>query len=230
MVDQSYNLRAGDAGPEVQGTPGHVLTFQSDGRVKGEAPATSLPSAIRAQWSVSDQASAITFAPDQPAGGARDIITEVGALIGLTTDMRLFVQPTNALVGGFHSGSPAPEFGGVYDVLSTDGDSSAVVQRSAVMATSAQIAALAIIAVDGGGNPGVFQVATPATAVVDTDPQVIPQVGAPLSSGGNQALTSFGGEAHWQAGVIAPDLPTNAGTYALQYDFGTSTLAWVLLP
>jgi hypothetical protein len=39
MVDQAFNLRAGDAGPEVTGTPGNVLTFQADGKVRGEAPA-----------------------------------------------------------------------------------------------------------------------------------------------------------------------------------------------
>lgn len=38
MVDQAFNLRAGDAGPEVTGTPGNVLTFQPDGRVRGEPP------------------------------------------------------------------------------------------------------------------------------------------------------------------------------------------------
>jgi hypothetical protein len=39
MVDQAFFLRAGDAGPEVKGTAGNVLTFQPDGRVAGEAPA-----------------------------------------------------------------------------------------------------------------------------------------------------------------------------------------------
>lgn len=228
MVDQAYNLRAGDAGPEVTGTAGHVLTFQSDGKVRGEAPATSLPSAIRADWSVSNQASAITFAPDQTS--PRDLITEVGALTGLTAGMRLFVQPDNALQGGFHSGSPAPQLGGVYDVLSTDGDQNAVVQRSADMSTAAQIAALALVCVDGGGNPGVFQVQTPAAAVVDVDPQVIPQVATALPVSSSQVLTGFGGQASWTAGVAAPPLPTSAGVYALQFDFGTSTLAWVLLP
>jgi hypothetical protein len=40
MVDQAFFLRAGDAGPEVKGTPGNVLTFQEDGKVRGETPAS----------------------------------------------------------------------------------------------------------------------------------------------------------------------------------------------
>ena len=35
MTDQAYNLRAADSGPDLEGTPGNVLTFQSDGKVRG---------------------------------------------------------------------------------------------------------------------------------------------------------------------------------------------------
>ncbi len=36
MVDASFKIRAGESGPFVDGTPGNVLTFQSDGSVAGE--------------------------------------------------------------------------------------------------------------------------------------------------------------------------------------------------
>jgi hypothetical protein len=36
MTDPAFFLRAGDAGPEVKGTPGNVLTFTADGKVRGE--------------------------------------------------------------------------------------------------------------------------------------------------------------------------------------------------
>lgn len=39
MVDPGFYLRAGESGALVEGTPGNVLTFQTDGKLKGEAPA-----------------------------------------------------------------------------------------------------------------------------------------------------------------------------------------------
>jgi len=40
MVDQEYFLRAGDSGPEIQGTPGNVLTIVAGGKVQPQPPAT----------------------------------------------------------------------------------------------------------------------------------------------------------------------------------------------
>lgn len=39
MVDQAVFLRTGQAGAKVEGTPGHVLTVQADGKIKPEAVA-----------------------------------------------------------------------------------------------------------------------------------------------------------------------------------------------
>jgi hypothetical protein len=40
MSDPKFSLRAGESGALVEGTPGNVLTFQSDGTLRGEAPAS----------------------------------------------------------------------------------------------------------------------------------------------------------------------------------------------
>jgi hypothetical protein len=227
MVANAVFLRAGDAGPEVQGPAGAVLTMQADGRVKAVTP-TSAPGAVRASWAISTQTSAVTFEPG--AGPTRNVVTEPAALTGLTVGMRFFVQPDNALQGFFHSATPAPQLGGVYDVLETDGDSSATLQRSADMTTAAQIAAVALIAVDDGSGKGLYQVATPPAAVVDTDPQVMPMVSAQLGVTTAQVLKGFGGEASWADGLPVPTPPTTGLTYVLQYDNGTGLVTWVVTP
>lgn len=56
MVDQAVQMRAGDAGPPVTGTPGFVLTVQADGRVKPQAPSTG--AALTAMWFVDKGAAA----------------------------------------------------------------------------------------------------------------------------------------------------------------------------
>lgn len=202
MVDQAYNLRAGDAGPEVKGTAGHVLTFQTDGRVKGEAPAVSNPGGARATWCVSP--SSVTFASGQSPGGPRDIVSEVGTFAGIQVGDTIFFPAVTCLVGAFHSGSAAPELGGLYDVLVKSDDQEMTVQRSEVMNTAAKIAAVAIVACDQGTGAGTFQIATPAAAVVDVDPQVhYPVSIAPPGTDSTFALQLVGEFLQWTE-VVPP--------------------------
>src|ERR1041385_1788605 len=134
MVDDpSFYLRTGDAGEQVVGSAGHVLTFQEDGTVRGEAPGAS--GALRATWCLG--AATITFAPDQP--GPHDVVSEAGTFTGIEVGDTIFIPSVSALVGAFHSGVAAPQFGGLWDVLSKPDDQEMTIQRNAGADTSAKI-------------------------------------------------------------------------------------------
>jgi len=199
MVDQSFYLRAGQEGALAEGTPGNVLTFQTDGKVKGEPAGGGV---VRAQWAflVTQLFSGTTpnyniFAGDDP--GTFDDVEE-GDL--------LFVPPTFAQQGAFHSSTAAPQFGGVWTVFSKTDGQHVTVFRAPALATAAQIANCALISVEAGSGAGIYQVTTPAAAVVDVDPQVMPQVALPPheDDGNTYVLTSSGGQSilAWQIGSI----------------------------
>ena len=155
-------------------------------------------SVIRATWSVSPTVSAITFAPG--SGPTYNVVAEPGTFAGLNQGDTLFISPEQALTGFFHSGTPAPELGGVWDVFLKSDDQDLTLQRNAAMSTTAQIAALAFVAVDGGSGLGVYQVVTPPAAVINVDPQVVPQITIPVhpSDGNTYFLTSQSGIYKWQ--------------------------------
>lgn len=201
MVDQAFNLRAGDAGPEVQGTPGNVLTFTADGKVRGETPGGG-SAAVRAKWAFlvtqlfsGSEGNYGIFTGDNP--GTFDDVAEGDTL---------FVPPAFAQQGVFHSSTDAPQFGGVWTVFSKTDGSHVTVTRLPALATAAQIAGCALISAEGGSGAGIYQVTTPAAAVVDVDPQVMPQVALPphefdgntyfLTSAGNQGVLA------WQIGSV----------------------------
>mgnify|MGYP001615090392 CR=1 FL=1 len=50
MVDPSFRIRAGSTEQPVKGTPGNVLTFQSDGTLRGEPPASGGGAPLTAEW------------------------------------------------------------------------------------------------------------------------------------------------------------------------------------
>lgn len=153
--------------------------------------------ALRADWCVSP--SSATFAPDQP-GPLRSVVFEPDTLTGIEAGDTIFFPASTCLVGAFHSGSAAPEYGGLYDVVSKV-DDELTVERSATMATASQIAGVAIVACDAGTGAGVYQIATPVAAVVDTDPQVHYTVSLAPPSEGSYALQSNGGLVEW---VVLP--------------------------
>jgi hypothetical protein len=196
MVDQAFNLRAGDAGPEVTGTPGNVLTFQADGKVRGEAPAASANGALRAKWAYRDT---LTFSNVFPG----DVSSEPGVFADVAEGDLLFIPPLFAAFGAFHSASAAPELGGLYVVTTVIDTEHIHVVRDPRMATAAQIAEVAIVSADQGGGAGIYQVATPAGAVIDVDPQVMPQVALPpLASSDVYFLISQSSQISWQIGSI----------------------------
>ncbi len=200
MVDQAVFLRTGQAGAKIEGTPGHVLTIQADGKVKPEPVASSSTAALRAKWAFT---SSVTFNASYPSPNS--VIAEPGTFDGVAEGDTVFVPPAFALKGAFHSGSAAPEFGGLY-VVSSVSDDSASFDRDPRMATAEQIAAVALVSAEQGSGAGIYQVATPAAAVINVDPQVMPQVALPphefdgntyfLVSQGNQSVLS------WQIGSV----------------------------
>jgi hypothetical protein len=203
MVDQALIMRAGQAGAVVVGTPGHVLTIQSDGHsVKPEAPSGGMPGALRASWAFRTN---IIFSDNASTG---DVQADGGStFVDVAEGDTLFVPPRLALGPPFHSGPAAPQFGGLYRVVTKLDDENLNVTRDERLATMVQIGATAFVAADAGDAAGVYQIATPATAVIDVDPQVMPNVAIPpfaTVDGNTYVLTSTGSEPllQWQVGLI----------------------------
>jgi hypothetical protein len=151
--------------------------------------------AVRARWGLGGSAS-ITFAPG--AGPSRDVVTEPGTFAGISAGDTIFFQPTQCLQGFFHSGTPAPELGGVYLITAKADDQEITVERVAELSTAAQFAAVGLISVDEGAGAGVYQNATPNPVVVDTTPQVMPWVAAPpIVDGSTYYLREANGQLSW---------------------------------
>jgi hypothetical protein len=151
--------------------------------------------AVRARWGLGGSAS-ITFAPG--VGPSRDIVTEPGTFAGINAGDTIFFQPTQCLQGFFHSGTPAPELGGVYLITAKADDQEMTVERVAELSTAAQFAAVGLISVDEGAGAGVYQNATPNPVVVDTTPQVMPWVAAPpIVDGSTYYLREANGQLSW---------------------------------
>jgi hypothetical protein len=102
------------------------------------------------------------------------VVAEPGTYTSVNEGDRVMFPPDSCLVGVFHSADPAPQLGGVYLVVQKLDDQELIVRRVDDMTTTAQIDALVTIGVDSGPGAGLWQVATPAGAVVNTDPQVMP--------------------------------------------------------
>ena len=195
MVDQAVFLRAGQSGARVEGVPGHVLTVQPDGKVKPEA-LSSVASALRAKWAYR---STLTFSGTFPG----DVMGEPGTFADVAEGDLLFVPPLFAAFGAFHSASPAPQLGGLYVVTMVLDTEHIHVQRDPRMATSAQIAGVALVTADQGDGAAIYQIATPPAAVVDVDPQVMPMVALPpLASSDVYFLISQSSVLSWQIGTI----------------------------
>jgi hypothetical protein len=173
-MSEAVFLRAGQDGAVVAGTPGHVLTMQSDGKVKAEAQAGGVPSSLRADWAF---ATSIIFSANASSGDiqADGVDTFDGVELGDT----IFVPPALALGPPFHSGPAAPQFGGLYVVLLVIDTTHLNVARAETLNTEALVDATALVSAVGGDAAGLFQIATPAGAVLDTDPQVMPMIGKP---------------------------------------------------
>lgn len=102
------------------------------------------------------------------------VVAEPGTYTSVSEGDRVMFPPDSCLVGVFHSADPAPQLGGVYLVVQKLDDQELIVRRVDDMTTTAQIDALVTIGVDSGPGAGLWQVATPPGAVVNTDPQVMP--------------------------------------------------------
>lgn len=150
---------------------------------------------VRAKWALNT--SSMTFAAG--VGPVYDIVTEPGTLAGIVEGETIFFQPVQCLQGPFHSGSPAPQFGGKWLIVTKSDDQEMSVQRSSDLATTAQIDATALITADQGSAAGVYQVATPAGGTIDTDPQVMPWVARPVPAGDGNTykLQSSGEQLFW---------------------------------
>lgn len=157
------------------------------------------PGVIRASWA--SMASLMTFASGP--GPTYDVVTEAGGLTGLNQGETVLIIPSQALVGAFHSGSPAPQYGGVWDVLDLPDDQNMTVQRNSAMSTAEKIASIGIVCVDRGGAMGIFQVQTPPAAVLDVDPQIIYMSSIPVhvADGNTYALQATGEALSW---VLVP--------------------------
>jgi hypothetical protein len=150
---------------------------------------------VRARWGLGGSAS-ITFDPG--SGPLYDIVTEPGTFAGINAGDTIFFQPTQCLQGFFHSGTPAPQLGGVYLILTKLDDQEISVQRVSELATAAQFAATGLISVAEGVGAGVYQVATPDPVVVDTTPQVMPWIAAPpIVDGSTYYLREVNGQLSW---------------------------------
>lgn len=194
-----YHIPVGESGPFVAGEAGQVLGFVSDNELEAVDAGGG---ALRADWCVSP--SFATFAPGQ-TGPIRDVIFEPNTLVGIEVGDTIFLPANTCLVGAFHAGSAAPQFGGLYDVITKTSEADISVARNAQMSTAAQIATIAVVACDAGTGAGVYQVATPASAAIDTDPQVHYAVSlVPLNNGLTNTLQESGGFLQW---VVPPPVP-----------------------
>lgn len=181
---------------------------------------------VRADWAFSDKG--LWFATG--GGPIYDVTGDAGTFTDVQVGDSLFAPPFQTVLGPWHSGTAAPELGGVWEVITKPDDQNVQLRRDARLATAGQIAATSLIAVDAGSGAGLYQVATPAGAVVDTDAQVMPQLGAPLVVQSAGVLANQGGVMAWVAGLTVPVGPGGGTTYKLQFDVGTNTVAWVADP
>jgi hypothetical protein len=130
-----------------------------------------LPTSIRADYGF--HIGFLTTFADNTLGDV-GVVAEPGTYTSVNEGDRVMFPPDSCLVGVFHSADPAPQLGGVYLVVQKLDDQELIVRRVDDMTTTAQIDALVTIGVDSGPGAGLWQVATPAGAVVNTDPQVMP--------------------------------------------------------
>lgn len=158
------------------------------------------PTALRATYALLP-ASGVTF--ENANLGTVGVVSEVGTFVDVVQGDRLFLSPLSCLVGAFHSGSAAPELGGIYDVVEKLDDQELIVSRVADLTTAEQFAAAVLIGVDRGPGAGFYQVATPAPVVVNTTPQVMPWMSLPPPNDGSPyTLGVQGGVLQWQIGFI----------------------------
>jgi hypothetical protein len=138
---------------------------------------------VRTDWAL--RFATYTFAASP--GPVYDIVTEPGTLAGISAGQTIFMQPDSCLVGPFHSGSPAPQFGGAWLIVSKADDQEMQVQRVEELATSEQMDATGLITADAGTAAGVYQVETPPGGTIDVTAQVMTFV-APFVLGGDTVL------------------------------------------
>jgi hypothetical protein len=125
----------------------------------------------------------------------------------------ILFPPLMTLVGGFHSGSEAPQLGGVYIVNTvTPENTSMNVSRDPRFSTTDQVNAIGLIVATaptqselGEGGAGTYQVRTPKDAVFGTDPQVIEMSAIPappIGIGDIYTLNASVKRLYWQVGSI----------------------------
>ncbi len=201
-MTQFLNLRSGGSGPPFVGTnQDDTVLWDTTARAWYVAPIPSAggdAGALRAKWAFRVN---ITFLDNASSGGI--LSSTPGAFADVEVGDTLFVPPIFALGPPFHSGPAAPEFGGIYIVTEKSDDQSLRVERDPRMATAAQIAATALVSADQGDGAAFYQVATPAAAVLDVDPQVMPMMALPpLETSSTYFLTSQSSLLVWQIGTI----------------------------
>jgi hypothetical protein len=155
--------------------------------------------ALRARYGIAVDVS-VTFA--NSTLGSVGVIGEPGTFTDVNEGDRIFFPPGSCLVGVFHSGTPAPELGGIY-LVEVKVDDELTVSRVSDLTTAAQFAAAALISVDAGAGAGFYQVATPNPVTVNTTPQVMPWLALPPPSDSSQyTLGVQSGKLQWQLGFI----------------------------
>jgi hypothetical protein len=201
-VTQFFNLRSGGSGPPFVGSSqDDAVLWDTTARAWYVGPLPSgggAAGALRAKWAFRANT---TFLDNASTG---DILSSTpGTYASVQEGDTLFVPPVFALGPPFHSGPAAPEFGGIYVVTAKADDQTLSVTRDPRMATAAQIAATALVSADQGDGAAVYQVVTPAAAVLDVDPQVMEMCALPAHAADADvyALQSLGGLLQW---VIVP--------------------------
>ena len=190
-----YQLRKDSV--ETPSLPDIVAPVAGPGRWVSTA-GVSGNTVIRSDWALDSASAAYTFAPG--SGPVYNITTEAGQLAGPNQGDTIFFQPDQCLLGFFHSGVPAPQFGGVWLIVTKIDDQNMTVQRVAELSTTAQIDAAALITADQGTGAGVYQVATPAGGTIDVSAQVMPWVAIPAPDGaGPFHLQGSAGQLSWVA-------------------------------
>jgi len=137
---------------------------------------------VRAKWGLSASFAVVTFA--EGGGPIFNVVSEPGTFENILEGETIFFQPGQCLVGVFHSGGPAPEYGGVWLILTSNQSDELTVQRAPSLSTTAQLDATGLITVDQGSGAGVYQVATPENGTLNISPQIMPWVALPPPGGG----------------------------------------------
>lgn len=152
--------------------------------------------ALKATWALDPDLATVTF--DAGGGPTWNVISEPDTFEGIAEGDTIFFLPGQCLVGVFHSGSPAPQFGGKWLVLTTNGSDELSVQRSSDLETVDQMNATALITASQGSGAGVYQVQTPLNAALNVAPQIMSWVAIPPPGGGlTYKLQSTGIRIFW---------------------------------